>query len=110
PQATVAARKAHDKKRANNIWARVGKFVDAHPRKLWIGIVIALLIPALGASALRADGTPQSDLVLGASEARDAQTVISDHFASGSGNPVLVVTKKDSYLDTVKQIEEYDVV
>ncbi len=110
PKAAVAARTAHDKKRQNNIWSRVGSFVDAHPRKLWIGIVIALLIPALGAGALRADGTPQSDLVLGSSEAREAQQVVSDHFAPGSGSPVLVVTNKDSYADTVKRLDKEDVV
>ena len=38
-------------------------------------------------------GVPQSELVLGASEARDGQLALGEHFPGGSGSPVLVVVE-----------------
>ena len=43
-----------------------------------------------GMLQLKADGVPSSDLVLGASEARDGQEVLAEHFPAGSGSPVYV--------------------
>ena len=37
-------------------------------------------------------GVPQSELVLGGSEARTGQQLLSEHFPGGSGSPVYVVT------------------
>nr|WP_306415709.1 MMPL family transporter [Arthrobacter livingstonensis] len=50
-----------------------------------------LLLGAFGATALNATGVPQSDLVLGSSEARDGQAILGEHFPGGTGSPVLVV-------------------
>ena len=40
---------------------------------------------------LKADGVPQSDLILGASQARDGQAALGEHFAGGSGSPAVIV-------------------
>jgi RND superfamily putative drug exporter len=58
---------------------------------VWIVCVVVLLGASLGVTQLKADGVPSSDLVLGASEARDGQDVLAEHFPAGSGSPVYVL-------------------
>jgi len=74
------------------LWARVGGLIRRSPRAIWIVTVLVLLAGAAGVTQLHAQGVPQSDLVLGASEARDGQRALGDHFPGGSGSPVLVLT------------------
>src|SRR5690606_37048922 len=74
------------------IWARVPRFVERRARPIWIISVLALLLASLGVLQLKADGVPQSELVLGGSEARTGQQLLSEHFPGGSGSPVYVIT------------------
>ena len=76
---------------ARGVWARVGRLVARRARTVWIVCTVALLAMGAGLVGLRADGVPQSDLVIGASQARDGQDVLADHFPGGSGSPALVV-------------------
>lgn len=79
------------------VWAKTGQLVKKYPRRLWIGISIALLVACLGVFQLKASGVSQSDLILGYSEAREAQTMIDRHFAGGSGSPAYVITQAATY-------------
>lgn len=74
------------------IWARVPRFVERRARPIWIISVLALLLASLGVLQLKADGVPQSELVLGGSEARTGQQLLSEHFPGGSGSPVYAIT------------------
>jgi RND superfamily putative drug exporter len=74
------------------IWARVPRFVERRARPIWIISVLVLLLASLGVLQLKADGVPQSELVLGGSEARTGQQLLSEHFPGGSGSPMYVVT------------------
>ncbi|MHA7987584.1 MMPL family transporter [Rathayibacter sp. CAU 1779] len=76
---------------AKGLWARVAGWIRRAPRIIWIVCTIALLAGATGVLQLKADGVPQSDLILGHSDARDGQKVLADHFPGGSGSPALVV-------------------
>ena len=73
------------------LWAKVAQLVRRSPRTIWIVTTIVLLAGAAGVPQLQAEGVPQSDLVLGASEARDGQVALGEHFPGGSGSPVNVV-------------------
>ncbi|MBP1326808.1 RND superfamily putative drug exporter [Leucobacter exalbidus] len=75
-------------------WATLAKKIRAHPRPIWIVTVLVLIAGVAGASQLDATGVPQSDLVLGASEARDGQQALGEHFPGGSGSPVYVLTEE----------------
>jgi RND superfamily putative drug exporter len=81
------------------IWQRVARFIARRARPVWIASTIVLLIGAAGITQLSADGVPSSDLVLGASEARDGQEVLADHFPAGSGSPVYVLVAEDAAAD-----------
>lgn len=82
---------AEDGRPTKGLWARLAAAISRRPRAIWIGTTVVLLIGAAGLTQLDATGVPQSDLVLGASEARDGQAVLGEHFPGGSGSPVYVV-------------------
>lgn len=76
---------------AKGLWTKLARNVQKRPRILWIVTSIVLLVGAGFVTQLNANGVPQSDLVLGASEARDGQQALGEHFPGGSGSPVQVV-------------------
>jgi len=73
------------------LWSRFSGWVQKRPRLLWIGSSLILLVAALGSTMIKADGVPQSDLILGYSEARDGQKTLNDHFPAGSGSPASII-------------------
>ncbi|WP_029267199.1 MULTISPECIES: MMPL family transporter [unclassified Microbacterium] len=85
--------------RTTGLWARLAGLIKRRPRVIWIVTTLVLLAGAAGITQLDADGVPQSDLVLGASEARDGQVALGEHFPGGSGSPVYVVVKEDRLQD-----------
>ncbi len=85
---------------SRGLWAKVGALIQRRPRQIWVATTIVLLIGAVGLTQLKADGVPQSDLVLTASEARDGQAALGKHFPGGSGSPVLVLAPENTLQET----------
>ncbi|MFS0854629.1 MMPL family transporter [Microbacterium sp. 179-I 3D4 NHS] len=85
--------------RTTGLWARLARLITRRPRAIWIVTTLVLLAGAAGVTQLDAVGVPQSDLVLGSSEARDGQTALGEHFPGGSGSPAYVVVAEDSMQD-----------
>ncbi|WP_223622026.1 MMPL family transporter [Microbacterium sp. EST19A] len=85
--------------RTTGLWARLANLIKRRPRVIWIVTTVILLAGAAGVTQLDAVGVPQSDLVLGASEARDGQTALGEHFPGGSGSPAYVVVAEDRLQD-----------
>ncbi|WP_240658649.1 MMPL family transporter [Microbacterium sp. CPCC 204701] len=90
------------------LWPRQARFVARHARVVWIVCTVVLLAGAAGITQLRADGVPTSELVLGASEARDGQEVLAEHFAAGSGSPVYVIVPETDLAAAVEVLEGAD--
>lgn len=90
------------------LWPRQARFVARNARVVWIACTIVLLAGALGITQLKADGVPTSDLVLGASEARDGQEVLAEHFPAGSGSPAYVIVPEEDLAGTVEVLEASD--
>ncbi|MGN8026817.1 MMPL family transporter [Microbacterium sp. 22242] len=84
---------------ATGVWARLAGLIRRRSRLIWIATTVVLAIATAGVLQLHASGVPQSDLVLGASQARDGQTALGAHFPGGSGSPVQVVVAKSSLQD-----------
>ncbi|UYQ79217.1 MMPL family transporter [Glutamicibacter sp. JL.03c] len=76
---------------ALGLWGRIAKFVALHPRPIWIITIVLLSAGALGVTQLKAHGVPQSELVVGGSEARDGQLALGEHFPGGTGSPATVI-------------------
>ncbi|WP_341944889.1 MMPL family transporter [Microbacterium sp. LWH11-1.2] len=85
--------------RTTGLWARLAGLIKRRPRAIWIATTVVLLVGAAGVTQLDAVGIPQSDLVLGASEARDGQAALGEHFPGGSGSPAYVVVAEDRLQD-----------
>lgn len=77
------------------LWGRVSRAVRTRPRTIWITTAAVLALGCVGITQLQASGVPQSELVLGASEARTGQDRLAEHFPAGSGSPVYVVAPED---------------
>ncbi|MFT4050935.1 MAG: efflux RND transporter permease subunit [Microbacterium sp.] len=89
-------------------WARQARLVARHARATWIVTTLVLIAASAGLLQLQADGVPQSDLVLGASEARDGQEVLGEHFPAGSGSPAYVIVPQDDLAAAVQLLTEAD--
>ncbi len=89
-------------------WARQARFVARHARATWIVSTLVLLVAAVGVLQLKADGVPASDLVLGASEARDGQDALAEHFPAGSGSPMYVIVPEERVADAVTVLRDAD--
>ncbi|RRD03502.1 MMPL family transporter [Arachnia propionica] len=73
-------------------YARIGTWIAARPRKVWISCIAVLALGAAFAPTLKAQGVPVSEFVLGASQAREGQQRLAQHFPGGSGSPAYVST------------------
>lgn len=91
---------AEDGLPTRGLWPKVGSLVRRRPRAVWACTSLVLIVGALGVTQLQAEGVPQSDLVLTASEARAGQDALGEHFPGGSGSPVYVLTTESSLQQT----------
>lgn len=93
---------------AQGLWAKVGRFVALAPRRVAAGVTIVLFAGCAGLAFLDANGVPQSEFVLGDSQARDGQVVIDDHFSGGSGNPAYVLAPASERREVAEAISSTD--
>lgn len=87
------------------LWRATGSLVSRRPRTVWIASVLLLVAASAGVLQLKANGVPQTDVILTASNAVDGQDALARHFDAGSGSPAVVVAdqgKAQEVLDTVK--------
>ena len=78
--------------RAQGVWGKLTTVSKQRPRLIWVITSLVLLFGTLGITQLNASSVPQSDLVLGSSQARDGQAALGKHFPGGSGSPMLIGT------------------
>ena len=88
------------------LWVRTAAFVSNHARATWMVIIVLLLAGSAGLIGLRANGVPDSDLILGESKSRDGQKVLDEHFAAGSGNPTYAIIPEGALDKTVSALDK----
>ncbi|HWS49990.1 MAG TPA: MMPL family transporter [Microbacterium sp.] len=93
---------------AAGLWARLARAISRRPRVIWVVTTLVLLVGALGVTQLDASGVPQSDLVLGSSEAREGQVALGEHFPGGSGSPAYVLTDEADLQETADSLLTLD--
>jgi RND superfamily putative drug exporter len=73
-------------------WARVGWSIAAsRPRAIWITTAVILGVLALGLTGLKADGLTTAQGFRGHPDSVAGQTVLTEHFPAGAGEPVIVI-------------------
>ena len=73
------------------LWRATGSLVSRRPRTVWVASVLLLLVASAGVLQLKANGVPQTDVILTASNAVDGQEALARHFDAGSGSPAVIV-------------------
>ncbi|WP_245413282.1 MMPL family transporter [Arthrobacter celericrescens] len=90
------------------LWRRVGSLVSRRPRLVWVVSVVLLLAASAGVLQLKANGVPQTDVILSASDAVDGQDALARHFDAGSGSPVVVVASQGAARQVLDKVKAAD--
>ncbi|GAA2852024.1 MMPL family transporter [Paenarthrobacter ilicis] len=90
------------------LWKGVGTLVSKRPRVVWIASVLLLLVASAGVLQLKANGVPQTDVILAKSDAVDGQDALARHFDAGSGSPAVVVASQGSAQQVLDKVKAAD--
>lgn len=90
------------------VWKKIGSLIASHPRRVWMVTALVLLVSSLGLFQLKANGVPQTDLVLTQSNAVDGQEALARHFDAGSGTPALISVPEDSVSKAAEVLRSND--
>ncbi|GAC1498262.1 MAG: MMPL family transporter [Pseudarthrobacter sp.] len=90
------------------IWRATGSLVSRRPRTVWIAAVLLLLVASSGILQLKANGVPQTDVILTASNAVDGQDALARHFDAGSGSPAVVVADEGKASEVLAKVKAAD--
>ncbi|NYI04689.1 MMPL family transporter [Allostreptomyces psammosilenae] len=88
------------------IWRRVAAWVDAFPRRLWAGTLVALAACAAFVPTLESRGVPLDELFVGDAPSVRAQAALSEHFPGGSGQPAVVIASADAADDVLARVAD----
>ncbi|MET1064674.1 MAG: MMPL family transporter [Arthrobacter sp.] len=87
------------------LWRATGSLVSRRPRTVWVASALLLVVASAGVLQLKANGVPQTEVILAASNAVDGQRALARHFDAGSGSPAVIVAdeaKAREVLDRTK--------
>jgi RND superfamily putative drug exporter len=90
------------------LWRATGSLVSRRPRTVWVASVLLLLVASAGILQLKANGVPQTDVILTASNAVDGQDALARHFDAGSGSPVVIVADEAKAQDVLVETKATD--
>ena len=93
---------------ARGLWPRVGRIIERSPRRIAAIVGLFLVVGCAGLLRLDATGVPQSEFVLGASQARDGQEALDRHFSGGSGSPTYIITPEGTEADVATTVLALD--
>lgn len=79
----------------HGVWTRVGAAVARRPRPVWLATLAVLLVMSAGLVQLQASGVAQEDVLLGESDSRQAQALLTEHFDAGAGAPAQIVAPSE---------------
>ena len=82
---------------STGVWARVGRQISRHPRRVWFGTALALAALAVGVLDLHADGLTDKQTFRGTPGSVIGQEILARHFPAGAGSPVVVVAKASGW-------------
>ncbi|SDW69637.1 putative drug exporter of the RND superfamily [Arthrobacter sp. cf158] len=90
------------------LWRGIGTLVSKRPRVVWVASVLLLLVASAGVLQLKANGVPQTDVILSQSDAVDGQDALARHFDAGSGSPAVVVASQGAAQQVLDKVKTAD--
>ncbi|GAA1660666.1 membrane protein [Citricoccus zhacaiensis] len=92
----------------HGVWSKVGALVARRPRAVWMVTAAVLLVGAAGITQLQASGVPQTEVLLGESDAKAGQVVLEDHFDAGTGAPATIIAPADRADEVLQDVQNTD--
>jgi RND superfamily putative drug exporter len=80
-----------DEPTARGTWARVGRMIARHPRRVWAVTAICLACLSLGLIGFKVGTLTTAQSFRGTPESITAEAVLARHFPAGAGEPVEVI-------------------
>ena len=90
------------------LWRAAGTLVSRRPRSVWVASVLLLVVASAGVMQLKANGVPQTAVILSASNAVDGQDALARHFDAGSGSPVVIVSSQATAGEVLEAVKAVD--
>jgi len=80
---------------ATGVWAHVGHWIAPRARAVWVTTALVLGALAFGVFQLNATGLSYEDSFIGTPDSIVGQRVVDEHFDSGAGDPIIVISNTD---------------
>jgi RND superfamily putative drug exporter len=80
---------------STGVWARIGRRIAVHPRRVWVVTSIVLAIACLGVTRLDTAGIPTEDSYTKEFESITGQQMLAEHGLTDASNTVQVVADGD---------------
>ncbi len=80
-----------DEPTTHGIWARVGRMIARHPRRVWVVTALLLACASLGLIGFKVGTLTTAQSFRGTPQSITAETVLAQHFPAGAGEPVEVI-------------------
>ena len=80
---------------ANGAWARTGRRIARHPRRVWVGTTLVLAALSFGLVGLDANGLSNKDSFRKTVDSVVGEEAVARHFEAGQGTPVVVIANSD---------------
>lgn len=90
------------------IWRATASVVSRRPRTVWVASVLLLMMASAGVLQLKANGVPQTEIILTASNAVDGQEALARHFDAGSGSPAAVIADESTADEVLAKVKAAD--
>jgi putative drug exporter of the RND superfamily len=87
----VRPRYGSDEPTSRGFWARVGRAIAVHPRRVWVVTAILLACASLGLIGFKVGTLTDAQSFRGTPESITAEAVLARHFPAGAGEPVQVI-------------------
>jgi RND superfamily putative drug exporter len=87
----VRPRFGTDEPTAHGVWARVGRMIARHPRRVWVVTALLLACASLGLIGFKVGTLTTAQSFRGHPQSITAETVLAQHFPAGAGEPVEVI-------------------
>ncbi len=78
---------------AAGAWARIGKRIARHPRRIWVLTALGLALLALGLLGFSASGLTNRQAYLGHPAAVQGEALLAAHLPASGGSPMIVISK-----------------
>src|SRR6516162_8735192 len=87
----VRPRFGSDEPTTRGVWARVGRMIARHPRRVWVVTALLLAVASLGLIGFKVGTLTTAQSFRGTPQSISAEAVLARHFPAGAGEPVEVI-------------------